>query len=109
MEPYRQIFFPGLLRWFVVIPMQILISLILRQVVLVVLAWKLKPFPFSSSSRLIIPITPQRVVYSAMYSALVVLNEIKYCILLSHTIGKPAYIITYPVCKWIDSVLPGER
>ena len=62
-----------------------------------------KPFTFSSSSRLTIPIISLRVVYSAMYLALVVLSAIKYFMLLAHIIGKPAYVITDSVCEWLDN------
>ena len=83
--------------------MKILLSSNVRQLDLVVLMWKLKPFPFSCSSRLAIPITLQIAVDSEMYSDSVVLSAIKYCILLAHIIGQPAYIITYPVRKWLDN------
>ena len=103
MQPHRQLFFLGMVRWFVEIYMQFLLSSNVRQVNLGVMAWTLKPFHFSSYSRLTIPITSQKAVNSAMYSASVVLSAIWYCILLDHIIGQPAYIITYPVREWIDN------
>ena len=81
------------MRWFVEISMRLLFSSNVRQVTLVVFMWELKPFPFSSSSRLTIPITSRSAVDSAMYSASV--------ILLAHIIVQQAYIIMYPVRKWL--------
>ena len=69
----------------------------------------LKPFTFSSSSRLTIPTTPQREVDSAMYSDSVVLSTIKYCILLDHISGQPEYIIMYPVYEWLDNGSSNDR
>ena len=65
--------------------------------------WTLKQFPFSSSSWFTIPITSQRAVDSAMYSASLVLSVLKYYILLDHIIGQPSYIIMYTVREWLDS------
>ena len=92
----------GLMRWFVSISMQFLLSSNVRQVTLVVLVCTLKPFYFSSSSKLIIPITSQNHFDSAIYLSSVVLSVIKYCIFLAHIIGQPAYIITYLIRKWLD-------
>ena len=58
--------------------MQILLSSNVKQVTLGVLVWMLKPFTFSSTSRLTITITSRNAVDSTMYSALVVLSETKY-------------------------------
>ena len=69
----------------------------------------LKKFPFSSSIRLRIPITSRSAVVSTIYLASVVLSAIKYCILLSHIIGQPAYIIMYPVHKWLDKRSSDDR
>ena len=63
------------------------------QVTLGLLVWTLKPFPFSSLSGLVVIITSQRAVDSAIYSASV--------ILLAHIIVQQAYIIMYPVRKWL--------
>ena len=63
----------------------------------------LKPFTFSSSSKLTILIISRSTVDSAVYSALVVLGAIKYCSLIAHILGQPAYIIMYPIRKWFDN------
>ena len=97
-------FCSSLVRWFVSIPMQILLTSNVWQVALVLLVWTLKPFPFSSSSMLKIPITSQKAVASSVYSDSVILSTIKYCILLAHIIRQTEYIITYLVCKWLDNV-----
>ena len=91
------------------ISIQLLFSSNVLQVTLGLLVWTLKPFPFSYSSRLKIPITSRRAFDGTMYLALVVLSAIKYCILLSHIIGQPTYIITFPVHEWIDSRSSGNR
>ena len=95
--------FLGLVQWFVEIYMQLLLSSNVIQVTLGVLVWTLKPFPFSSVSSLEIPITSRSAVDSAMYSALVVLSAIKYCILLAHIIGQTVYIIMYSFHEWLDN------
>ena len=78
------------MRWFVKNSLQILLYSNVRQETLGVLVWTLKKSPLSYYSKFIIPINPQRAVDSAIYSALVVLSSIKYCILITHIIGKLA-------------------
>ena len=94
---------------FVSISMHILLSSNVRQPTLVVLVWTLKSFPFSSYSRLMIPITLQRAVDSVIYSAVMVISAIRYCILLAHMIRQLAYIITYPVREWLDKGSSDDR
>ena len=50
-------------------------------------------------------VTSRRAMESAMYSASVVLRDTSVCSLDCHTMGHPAYLITYPV---LDFAVPGS-